>query len=49
MFIRPHPHVKGIESGQECAGRALTFDPQAIFADEISLGLAPIVVDRLPG
>ena len=28
-------------------GRALVLDPQLLIADEVSLGLAPVVVDRI--
>ena len=39
--------LSGGEQQMLALGRALALDPSVIVADEISLGLAPIVVDRL--
>ena len=39
--------LSGGEQQMLALGRALALDPSVIVADEISLGLAPVVVDRL--
>jgi branched-chain amino acid transport system ATP-binding protein len=39
--------LSGGEQQMLAFGRALALDPTVIVADEVSLGLAPIVVDRL--
>ncbi|HYW83936.1 MAG TPA: ATP-binding cassette domain-containing protein [Spirochaetia bacterium] len=44
---QPAGSLSGGEQQMLALGRALALDPSVIVADEISLGLAPIVVDRL--
>jgi branched-chain amino acid transport system ATP-binding protein len=39
--------LSGGEQQMLALGRALVLDPQALVADEVSLGLAPVVVDQL--
>jgi branched-chain amino acid transport system ATP-binding protein len=50
--IRAHPEVIAAYLGQGVAqmlavGRALSRSPKVLLADELSLGLAPLVVERL--
>ena len=47
LLSRPAGLLSGGEQQMLSLGRALATQPKALLADEVSLGLAPIIVDRL--
>ena len=47
LLSRPAGLLSGGEQQMLTLGRALATEPQALLADEVSLGLAPLIVDRL--
>jgi len=47
LLDRPAGLLSGGEQQMLSLGRALATAPKALLADEVSLGLAPIIVDRL--
>ncbi|MHA3700587.1 ABC transporter ATP-binding protein [Jatrophihabitans sp. YIM 134969] len=49
LLSRPAGLLSGGEQQMLSLGRALATRPKALLADEVSLGLAPIIVDRLFG
>ena len=49
LLPRPAGLLSGGEQQMLSLGRALATKPKALLADEVSLGLAPIIVDRLFG